>query len=510
MLRILLILCLVCVKINAQHNFNKIFSSSASEEGGFLGVGDSVFYTANTLVYNHTNRGFTDNCIRKFDRLGNLIDSVILIGNYWSYGFRNNSIMINSSNEVYWFQSVSDSHTVHINIFKTDRDLNILDSSEYRNSDTNRWGQDYADIIFIDSMFIMLLIDAPIGVGKFNILVSHLDTNMNPIYENVIEDNVLGAPGGYYPIRMFRAENHLYISGYVRYPTLNPIRVYSFLMKTDLFGNRVWEERYRYQNKNSSGSFIHPRGSDTIFMTQVFLANSSPSTNKMRLMYLDTAGNIIHDAIHEHESPSLAIKDVVPSHDGGYIITGDFYTQWDYTVFLWKVDKNFETEFMRYYAYDIPMPYTYLNYNRAYSVHEWPDSSITLSGNYIKLATAPLEPSGQYLWLLSVDRHGCLAPNNYCGASWIDVEEYELAQNRWTVYPNPASSHVYARWKGMKPPGTTAYTLTDNTGRVVLSGEFDEIENRLDLASFAPGLYFLRATDETGKTILQEKIVLQP
>jgi hypothetical protein len=77
-----------------------------------------------------------------------------------------------------------------------------------------------------------------------------------------------------------------------------------------------------------------------------------------------------------------------------------------------------------------------------------------------------------------------------------------LANNTVLVYPNPTSKDVTleitAELIGKD------YFLTDNTGRIILSGQFRALKETINLEQVATGVYFIKIDDNAN---LMYKIV---
>jgi hypothetical protein len=77
-----------------------------------------------------------------------------------------------------------------------------------------------------------------------------------------------------------------------------------------------------------------------------------------------------------------------------------------------------------------------------------------------------------------------------------------LANNTVLVYPNPTSKDVTleitAELLGKD------YYLTDNTGRIILSGQFRALKETINLEQISTGVYFIKIDDNAN---LMYKIV---
>jgi hypothetical protein len=77
----------------------------------------------------------------------------------------------------------------------------------------------------------------------------------------------------------------------------------------------------------------------------------------------------------------------------------------------------------------------------------------------------------------------------------ISTAVNEGASSTTLLYPNPASEQVTVN--GLV--GTTAYTVLDPSGRVVLRGRFNGIPS-VDVRGLVPGVYTMRIDDAVVRT----------
>ena len=77
-----------------------------------------------------------------------------------------------------------------------------------------------------------------------------------------------------------------------------------------------------------------------------------------------------------------------------------------------------------------------------------------------------------------------------CHGIWTtdySLSNETISTNDLTIYPNPARNYVYVR-------GTRkgeAYTITDISGKTIMSGYFTDSETRISFDKLIPGLYCL-------------------
>ncbi|MEI6574574.1 MAG: T9SS type A sorting domain-containing protein [Bacteroidota bacterium] len=66
----------------------------------------------------------------------------------------------------------------------------------------------------------------------------------------------------------------------------------------------------------------------------------------------------------------------------------------------------------------------------------------------------------------------------------VDIQE-SLMQKPFSVYPNPANDMITLTIDSNKGN----YSISDNTGRVVLSGELSQHDTQIDIHQLSPGMY---------------------
>lgn len=88
----------------------------------------------------------------------------------------------------------------------------------------------------------------------------------------------------------------------------------------------------------------------------------------------------------------------------------------------------------------------------------------------------------------------------FAGATGIEVAQ-EPASIR--IAPNPAAGRVQVSTSN---GSTTAISIIDLTGKTVLKG-LPSANHTIDLSSWSPGLYFVRATDAAGQQTTQKLLI---
>ncbi|MBO7143064.1 MAG: T9SS type A sorting domain-containing protein [Bacteroidales bacterium] len=75
------------------------------------------------------------------------------------------------------------------------------------------------------------------------------------------------------------------------------------------------------------------------------------------------------------------------------------------------------------------------------------------------------------------------------------------------VFPNPTTDKIILR-NGSLTSNNIKYTLTDQTGRTISTGQSDQTDTYIDMSSTAPSMYFLRVTSN-GQHLGTFKIIKQ-
>jgi len=142
------------------------------------------------------------------------------------------------------------------------------------------------------------------------------------------------------------------------------------------------------------------------------------------------------------------------------------------------------------FMYDItdPANATYVAYvnNRDFSVSDVTTDAVgDLGVEDVLYIADTISPDGKFYIVTSNEVSGTVSAFEITGI--VGVNDIQT-ENGWKLYPNPASNVLQLSVKGN-------YKVRDLTGRTILTLKN---ENRVDVASFTPGLYFI--SDAEGKT----------
>jgi hypothetical protein len=426
-----------------QNTFSEVRYGNRYIIGGapsILPIDDTTFIVANNFEWDRTSF-----MLRKLTKDNQILDSAYFdtLGTKGFIGINHYSIEHFVSNKFLLHADIIEGNNLSstkLIIFNQD-----LDTLKSRTLAINGYSGTYSWDMLTDSNQVVVLSNlgdtATNKVYKANLALTFLDTALNFLDTVIIEDYRPQA-GGYYPQQLLRHGNHYYISGRCTYWGQF---VESFLLKTDRQGNVIWEKRFAYIDTNkptpyNSANSLMAAFNDTLFVTQVFLPERDPNIpfGKIRLLKFDTTGSILSDTVYSDEEPYLEISDLILSKDGNLIFNGHFKSYYNLGVvgIIWKVDRNFNVIFKRAYHYGHEN-----NRSMLYRLHEWPDSTLLNVGTFMYQWQNPDPSKLNYLWLLSLDKNGCLAPGN-CGVLSVAEEEpfWPEQTTALHVYPNPISN----------------------------------------------------------------------
>ena len=109
------------------------------------------------------------------------------------------------------------------------------------------------------------------------------------------------------------------------------------------------------------------------------------------------------------------------------------------------------------------------------------------------------------------DDNGCSNADSTVVVNLIPTGIGELADPSFKVYPNPVRNTLLIEWDGGPEKQPESVDLVGVKGEVLLTKAWTNTpSNRLplDLSGMNPGLYFLRITNEQGRSV--HPLVVQP
>ena len=165
---------------------------------------------------------------------------------------------------------------------------------------------------------------------------------------------------------------------------------------------------------------------------------------------------------------------------------------------LLKLDKNGNSLWEKWYVADS-------NYEADfYDVIEASDKGIVAVGQGINPTTIK-----QDTWVIKVDSNGCL--NGDCPRLYSAVNEITDEQNRFLVFPNPASSQftvAITETSYMQDYRDLSLMLYDVTGRLVKQSEIRTQTVTIYRDELSSGIYIWQLTDDE-RVIKNGKILLR-
>ena len=106
------------------------------------------------------------------------------------------------------------------------------------------------------------------------------------------------------------------------------------------------------------------------------------------------------------------------------------------------------------------------------------------------------EENGSYAVI--VLEEGCQDTSDCIEVTMVGLEDY--AKTDVKVYPNPSKGAFTVELPAID---LVSYTVTDNAGRIIHEGDFDQLENTVDLSTEEHGVYFLRVEEHVVRLVVQ-------
>ncbi|WP_421753387.1 T9SS type A sorting domain-containing protein [Croceimicrobium sp.] len=463
-------------------------------------VEDSVLYSFSVVEGNRT--AFT---YKKFSRQGQLLDS-----NYYDVqekgitliSMRRNMLQRISGSSLLCVQDFFNptQDTAYPRLYKINNDLDTLNSVKLDLPGTTTINS--FDVL-VDSNQIVLLghyanIDLQLGL-----YLARYDTALNLLGYSTIRDfRPIYTPGyghAYFPYRLRRMADNYYITGRCFYVHKF---VESFLVKTDLLGNKIWDKRYKYLDSNTVSFEILPIGQDSLFQASIYRSKyiNGNGYNRAIFRVLDSNYNVWDSIVYPAEETQFEFTNAIRSADGAILLTGYYYL--DGTKgFIWKLDKNLNTIWRRVYYHGDWEDSSWL-----YNIDQWNDDGIITTGTYFDRYLNP-SPYSVYVWLLSLDDSGCLGAGD-CGTD-ISFVEWELPNQQLNLYPNPTQSLINLEISNSElKDGLAHIRIFELSGKKVYDTDVLFLANQfhLNLGSLHPGQYIIEV--KTDSRLFLKRLVV--
>jgi len=380
----------------------------------------------------------------------------------------------------------------YIVLYKLNKALDTIKTVTYRPDPGLNYG---SQTILVEDSLITIVGSQAGTDQKLKLFLAQYDVDLNPKWSQTISDfRTISTPGsfqGYYPYRLRRMGNSYFLTGRCLY--IDHF-VESYLVKTDLSGNKIWDKRYRYIDSNTVSFEILPLGHDSLIQVLLYRSRSRNGFgyNKMFMRILDSNGNTIDSTFFPDEEIGYEISNAFLDHQGNIYLAGYYLSNSGFRGLIWKLDKNMNTIWRRVYFYqngDIE------DNNWLYKIHPWSDGGLVATGVYYDRYLNP-GPKSHYLWLLSVDSAGCLGGD--CGSD-IGYLEWALADENVSLYPNPAQEKITLKIPQSSSENSRAEVhIYSQNGSLAKSASlsFNKGEASLNILELNAGSYILEMRTE--------------
>jgi hypothetical protein len=328
---------------------------------------------------------------RSFDRTGQLIDSTFLTWAdtgisflaYGPYNFTSNS--------------KKNAHYAGIEVYQRNMQIDLKLIAFNKTLDTLKSRYWTVPGFLRNRTYDLIATDSTITVlgscnnfpGKSHLYLAQFDTAFNLLWYRTIEDfrgGVANSVSGYHPYRFQQASDGYFIVGRCYYPN---IMVEGFVVKTDLEGHKIWDKRYRYQNKNTYLTEIILL-EDSLLIAGSFGVTSSGNQDLSQMMVLtmDSSGSVLHEKVFPEQRYIYPITSMIKTKDSSFVLSSFHYHTNIFAVYgiLTKISSDMNTLWRRTYHYGhIRQDMSFL-----YRVSEWSDGGLISTGTYY--------PRCQHFW----------------------------------------------------------------------------------------------------------------
>jgi hypothetical protein len=279
------------------------------------------------------------------------------------------------------------------------------------------------------------------------------------------------------------------------------------ILKVDSLGNQVWMKYYGSSMDEWGEAVAVSQDGNYLFGTTYAVEEPGPwdPLQKVRIIKMDTAGNIIWDRKYGYpvfQGTSCTIDEL---SDGNILVSGEggFYDSYNVQGWIIKVRPNGDSIWMRRYDY-YHLNQGYQNY--LYDIHVTSDQGIILTGEVLG---AP--EWIQSIWVQKLDSIGCDTAGCDPTVGIFSPRPYSLYSTKISIYPNPASDQVHIEFREDAAGwySDRQIELYNVTGERMLGEEIPFRASSYDchVGFLPPGIYFL-CIREGQNMIFSGKIVI--
>jgi len=426
----------------------------------------------------------------------------------------------------------------NLNFLELDDGGNINISKNYGKDSFNFTSGNYDNLTKINGNYFVTGEESNLSsIGKFTLI--KINSIGDTIFTKKHElDN--GSAG----FSLLNLNNYIYISGYTFHydnPGFSNLR--AFLMKFDLFGNKVWHKEYNFSTifrkiePLSDGNLVMAGRIETdnginefdIVVTKVDTAGNEIWTyapvkleyqsleglvvtpndeivaygyddGKFLLIKLDTDGNLIWEKTYRGGSNSFFNLEILP--DGSFIGCGEGTSFLSNSIMgtILKICPEGELEWIRYYgATNFPSHFY--------------DVEPTHDGGYIAVGSTLGSSGTQDIWVMKMDSLGCdtagCAVNQtpfICPDDTLSIPSSVAESINFKVYPNPFNETFTINFSSLRRKydrGNLSINIYNVLGKKVLNQKIpNQVGNDavvLDGSQLQKGVYIIEV-EGVGKT----------
>jgi len=276
------------------------------------------------------------------------------------------------------------------------------------------------------------------------------------------------------------------------------------VIKTDSAGNKQWFKNYGTPLIDSRGMICSTQDGNMVL--GFCYCDSMDQMNPIRrinLIKIDNAGSTVWNKKYGESAWENTLHNIRENPDGTLISTGIttkfFPTAYKYVGWILKTTADGDS--LWYRQYDICKGEE--TYNWLYDVIETPDKGYLACG---VVYPEPPDTGSQDGWILKVDSLGC-EQADYC---WVGMkEEHSLPVSaEIEVFPNPAENEMNFNLRVTEQNVRLDLCLYDIFGREVKKLPLSQGQTglRMDVSDLAPGLY-VAVVKSDNRIIARKKLV---
>ncbi len=251
------------------------------------------------------------------------------------------------------------------------------------------------------------------------------------------------------------------------------------LIRTDKFGNKLWQQDYGLPTSFAHGDLITKAKDGNYFISGM---NGIPFGDANGLLIkTDTVGNIIFQKNYGFTKLGR-IRGLVENSDSticfhlGQVLSNPTQE----LANLYKVNANGDSIWSRQYVYDTTVVN---NHCTGFSLIATSDGGYLISGQELQPS-----PATQDAWLVKVDSMGCEVPN----CITVGLNEPERKPIEMKAYPNPFNEHCIIAINDFEHFENSFLIIENIVGErlKIFSIPFKSSKFDLHATDFSPGIYF--------------------